>query len=81
MATLNLTWTPPAGTAVRHYDVYQDGQWIGRAFAPAFWVEAATAQGSGITFGIAVADVYAQFQPPSAMATVTLTVPPQGSAR
>ena len=74
-ATLNLQWEPPSGTVVRHYDVYQDSAWIGRAFCPAFWVGAAAATGPQITFGVRCADAWGQFQDPGAMATVTLPVP------
>lgn len=78
-ATLNLTWTPPAGVAIRHYDIYQDRSWIGRAFCPAFWVGAAIPHGgaSSITFGVRCADTWGNFEALSSMATVTLTVPSQ----
>ena len=70
----NLTWTAPSGAAIRHYDVYLQNQdqgwnWIGRAFAPAFYV--ANGISSGQTYGVACADTSGQFQSTTAMATVT----------
>ena len=76
-ATLNLTWQPPAGVTIRHYDLYQDNNWIGRAFCPAFWIAAAKPSGSeqSITFGVRCAGVSGNFEDPGSMATVALAVP------
>ncbi|HJQ40682.1 MAG TPA: hypothetical protein VKB93_26385, partial [Thermoanaerobaculia bacterium] len=73
-ATLNLTWQPPAGVAIRHYDIYQDGTWIGRAFCPAFWIAAAKPKGSSIKFGVRCADTWGNFENVVTMATVQLQV-------
>jgi mannosyl-glycoprotein endo-beta-N-acetylglucosaminidase len=76
-ATLNLTWHAPAGVPIRHYDVYQDDTWIGRAFCPALWIAAAKPKDKrqSITFAVRCADTWGNFEDPRMMAKVTLPVP------
>lgn len=73
-ATLNLSWTAPAGTQVDHYEIYagsvNNWQWIGRAYGPQWWVAAVynSSGGATLSFGVQCVDVYGDAQPMSAIA-------------